>query len=104
MAAFLDLETAQGHADAARAVGERIRLAARFAVIDRLFAPQLNDAAVPQNGMLPLSASQVAKNLGPHGVSVPLGQGEIGVVGLDLGLPVFFKSLKDLFELRGTED
>ena len=54
--------------------------------------------------MLPLGGSEVAKDLGTDGVSVALGEGEVGVVGLNLGLPVCFKGFEDLLELCGAED
>jgi hypothetical protein len=99
MAAFFDLETAQGHANTSSAVGKRVSIAAGFSVVDRFFAPELNDAAVPEGGVFPLGGRQVAQDLGAYRVGVALGQGEVGVIGLYLGVPVFFKSLEDLFEL-----
>lgn len=104
MAAFFDFETTEGHANAASAAGEGVGLTAGLAVVDGLSAAELKDAAMPEGGVLPLGRCEVAKDLGANGVSVALGKGEVGVVGFDLGLPVCFESLKDLFEFRGTED
>ena len=74
-AALFDLQTAQGHAHAAGAVGQRVGLAAGAAPIDRLAAAQLDDASMPERGVLPLGASQMAQHLGAHRVRVPVGQG-----------------------------
>ena len=98
-AALLDLQPAQRHADAAGAVGQRVGLAAGPAVVDRLGSAQLLDAAVPQRGVLPLGAGQVAQHLGAHRVRVPVGQGQVGVVALHLGLPVAFQCRQNLLQL-----
>ena len=99
VAAFFDFKAAQGHADAAGAVGERVGFAAGVAVVDGLGAAQLHDAAMPQRGVLPLGAGQVAQDLGAHGVGVAVGQGLVGVVALHLRLPVALQGGQNLFQL-----
>ena len=96
--ALLDLQAAQGHAHAAGAVGQRVGLAAGLAAVDRLGSAQLHDAAVPQRGVLPLGAGQMAQHLGAHRVRVPVGQRLVGVVALHLGLPVAFQSRQNLLQ------
>ena len=103
VAAFFDLQAPERHAHAAGAVGQRIGLAAGLAAVDRLGAAQLENAAMPQSGVLPLRCGQVAQHLGADRLGVPLGQGEIGVVRLHLGLPVFFQGRQDLFQLGGAQ-
>ena len=103
VAAFFDLEPAQGHADAAGAVGQRVGLAAGIAVVDRLGTAQLHDAAMPEGGVLPLGAGQVAQDLGAHGIGVAVGQGLVGVVALHLGLPVGFEGGQNLLQLGAAE-
>ena len=97
VAAFLDFEATQGHADAAGAVGERIGLSAGIAVVLGLRPAELDDAAMPEGGVLPLGAGQVAQDLGAHRVGVAIGQGLIGVVALHLGLPIGFESAPEPF-------
>jgi len=70
VAAFLDLQAAQGHAHTAGAVGQRVGHAGGRAAIDGLGSAQLLDAAVPQRGVLPFSASQVAQHLSAHRLRV----------------------------------
>jgi hypothetical protein len=103
LAAFLDFQTAEGHADAAGAVGQRIGFAAGAAVVGGHGLAQLLNAAGPQGGVLPLCSGQVAQNLGPHRVGVPVGQGEVGVVALHLRLPVAFQGGENLFQLGAAQ-
>ena len=98
-AALLDLEAAQGHADAAGAAGQRVGLAAGVAMVNRLRSAQLHDAAMPERGVLPLGAGQVAQHLGAHRVRVAVGQGQVGVVALHLGLPVALQGRQNLLQL-----
>jgi hypothetical protein len=104
MAALFNFEAAEGHADATGAISEGVGFAAGLAFVYGLRAAELDNATVPEGGMLPLGTGEVAEDLSADGVSVAVGESEIGVVGLDLGLPVGFKGLEDLFELCGTED
>ena len=99
VAAFLNLQAAQGHADAAGAIGQRVGLAAGLAFVDGLGTAQLQDAPVPERGVLPLGGGQMAQHLGAHRVGVAVGQGQIGVVALHLGLPVAFQGRQDLLGL-----
>ena len=66
VAALLDLEAAQGHADAAGAVGQGVGLAAGVAGVDGLGTAELPDAAVPRGRRAPLGRGQVAQHLGAH--------------------------------------
>ena len=88
VAAFFDFKAAEGHADAAGAIGEGVGFAARTAVINGFGTAKFDNAAVPEGGMLPLSAGQMTEDLSANGVGVPIGKGEVGVVALHLGLPV----------------
>ena len=90
-AALLDLQAAQSHADAACAGGQRVGIAAGAAMVDRLLSAKLDDAAMPQCGVLPLGGGQVAQHLGSHRVGVAVCQGLVGVVALHLRLPVAFQ-------------
>ncbi len=101
--AFLDLQAPEGHADAAGAAGQRIGLAAGLAVVDRLGSAQLHNASVPQFGVLPLGAGQMAQHLGAHRVGIPLGHGQIGVVALHLGLPIAFQRCQNLLQLGAAQ-
>jgi hypothetical protein len=103
VAAFLDFEAAQGHADAAGAVGERVGLAAGVARVGRLISAQFHDAAMPQGGVLQLRASQVAQHLGAHRVRVAVGQGLVGVVALHFGLPVAIQGVQNLLQFRAVQ-
>ncbi len=102
-AAFLDLQTAQGHADAAGAVGQRVGFAAGVAAVDRLGSAQLLDAPMPQCGVFPLSAGQVAQYLSAHRIRVAVGQGQVGVVALHLGLPVAFQCRQNLLDFGAAQ-
>ena len=53
-----------------------------------LGATEFDDAALPQSGVLPLRAGQVAQNLGADRIAVAIGEASVGVVALHLGLPV----------------
>ena len=97
VAAFLNLQPAQGHADAAGAVGQRIGLAAGAALVDRLGAAQLLDAFGPQHGVLQLGRRQVAQHLCADRLGIAVGQRLVGVEALHLRLPVAFKRRKNLF-------
>ena len=48
--------------------------------------------------MLQLGGGQMAQNLGADRLGVALGQGQVGVVALHLGLPVAFKGGQNLFQ------
>ena len=89
--ALFDFKATQGHADSAGAVGKGVGFATGISGIDRLGTAKFDDAAVPKGGMLPLSAREVTQYLGAHGVSIPIGEGFIGVIALHLGLPVGFE-------------
>ena len=104
VAALLDFKPAQGHAHAAGAVGQRVGFAAGTAVVDRLGTTQFNNAAVPQGGVLPLGAGQMAQHLGAHRVSVAVGQGLVGMVGLDFGLPVALQGRQNLLQLGTAQN
>jgi hypothetical protein len=94
-AALFNLKAAQGHADAAGAVGQRVGLAAGLAPVDRLGPPSPRCGRAT-GGVLPLRAGQVAQHLGAHRIGVALGQGQVGVVGLHFGLPVAFQGRQNL--------
>ena len=98
--ALLDLQAAQGHADAAGAIGQRVGFAAGLAVIDRLGAAQLDNAAMPECGVLPLGSGQVAQHLSAHRVRVAVGQSQIGVVALHLCRPIAFQRRQNLLQPR----
>ena len=98
-AALLDLKAAQGHAHAAGAAGQRVGIAAGLAGVDGFRSAQLDDAAVPQSCVFPLSAGQMAQHLGADRIGVALGQGKVGMVALHLGLPVALKGCQYLFQL-----
>src|ERR1039457_227304 len=91
VAAFFYFKPAQGHADATGAVGLGIGLAAGIAGVFRLWPAEFRNAPMPQGGVFPLGASQVAQHLGANRVSVAVSQGLVGVVALHLGLPVTFQ-------------
>ena len=74
-----------------------------LAGVNRLRAAQFHDAAVPQGGVLPLGAGQMAQHLGAHRVGVALGQGQVGVVALHLGLPVAFQGRQNLLQLGAAQ-
>ena len=96
--ALLDLQPAQGHADAAGAVGQRVGLAAGVALVLGLRPAEFDDAALPESGVLPLRAGQMAQDLGAHRIGIAIGQGLVGVVALHLGLPVGLESRQHLLE------
>ncbi len=96
--ALLDLQPAQGHANTAGSAGQRMGIAARLAVVDRFGSAQLDDAPMPQRGMLPFGACQVAQNLGAHRIAVPVGQCRVGVEALHLGDPVAFERCQNLLQ------
>ncbi len=52
----------------------------------------------PELGVLEFGSGQMAQNLGAHGLCIALSQGEVGVVGLHLGVPVFFEGGQDFFK------
>ena len=87
-AALFDFEAAEGHADAAGAAGQRVRVAAGLAGVSRRRAPELLDAAGPQGGMFQLRLCQMPQYLSAHGVGIAIGQRRICVITLHLGLPV----------------
>ncbi len=103
VAAFFDFEATQGHADAAGAVGERIGFSAKVAGVLRLRATKLDDAAMPEGGVLPFGAGQVTQHLCADGVGVAIGEGFIGVVALHLGLPIGFERGQNFFQLGAAE-
>jgi hypothetical protein len=47
----------------------------------------------------PTRAGQMAQHLGAHRVGVAVGQGQVGVVALHLGLPVAFQGRQNLLQL-----
>ena len=98
MAAFFNFQAPQRHADAAGAVGKRIGLAARAAMIDRLRSAQFEDATMPKGGMLPLGSRQMAQHLGAHRIGISVSQRLIGVVALHLGLPIAFQGCQNLLQ------
>src|SRR5580704_14266233 len=67
-AALLDLETAEGHADAAGAAGQRVRIATGTAGVGRRRTTELLNAAGPQGGMLELGLREMSEHLGTHRV------------------------------------
>jgi hypothetical protein len=67
VAALFDLKAAQGHADAAGAVGERIGLAAGLAAVDRLGAASSLMRPCQRAACSHSAAGQVAQHLGAHG-------------------------------------
>ena len=75
VAAFFDFKTAQGHADAAGAVGERVGFAAGIAFVDGLGATEFDDAAMPRARVLPLGTGKVAQDLRADGIGVAIGEG-----------------------------
>ncbi len=97
MPAFFNLQAAQGHADAAGPIGQGVGFAPGIAVVLRLGPAQFHDASVPQRGVFPFSAGQVAQHLRAYRVAVALGQRLVGVVPLHFRLPVGFQGLQDLF-------
>ena len=98
VAALLDFKAAKSHANAAGAVGQRSPPRRGRAGVDRRGPAEFDNAAVPQGGVLPLRGGQVAQDLGAYRVGIALGQSQIGVVALHLGLPVAFKGRQDLFQ------
>ena len=103
VAALLNFQASQGHADAAGAVGQRVGFAAGLAVVDRLGSAQFHNATVPQRGVLPLGAGQMAQDLRAHRVRIPVGQRLVGVVALHLGLPVAFQRRQNLLQLGAAQ-
>ena len=101
--ALLDFKAAQGHADAAGAVGQRIGLAALFAAVDGLASAQLDDASVPELGVLQLGGRQMAQHLGAHRIGVAIRQRLVGVVALHLRLPAVFERLQDFVQANSTQ-
>ena len=97
VAALFDFKAAKSHADAAGAVGEGVGFAAGIAVVNGLGAAELNDAAMPERGVLPLGAGEMAQDLGADWIGVAVGEGLVGVVALHLRLPVGFESGQNLF-------
>jgi hypothetical protein len=73
VAALFDLQPAQGHAHPAGPVGQRIRLPSGAALVDRLGTAQFHDPPVPECGVFPLRAGQVAQNLRTDGIGVAVG-------------------------------
>jgi len=98
MAALLDFQAPQGHAHAAGAVGQRVRLAVGAAGVDGLRTAEFEDAAVPQSGVLPLGAGKVTQHLGANRVGVAFGKGQVGVMALHLSLPVAFQGRQNLLQ------
>ena len=96
--ALFNLQPSQRHPHAAGPVGQRIRLAAGAAVVHRLRAAQLHDPPVPQRSVFPLRAGQVPQHLRPHRVRIAVSQRLVGVVSLNLGLPVAFQSRQYLLQ------
>ncbi len=103
VAALFNFKAAQGHADAAGAIGEGVGFAAGIAVVTGLCSAELDDAAVPESGVLPLGSGEVTQHLGAHGVSIAIGEGLVGVVALHFGLPVGFEGGQNLFQLGAAE-
>jgi len=93
--AFFDLEAAKSHANAAGAVGQRIGLSARRAVICRFGTTEFDHPPLPKSSMLPFGRGEVAQNLGANRVIVAIGEGVVGVVALHFGLPVGLEGSKN---------
>ena len=98
VAAFFDFEATQCHADAAGAVGERVGFSAGIAVVYRFRSAEFNDSAMPESGVLQLSAGEVTQYLGADRIGVAIGQGLVGVVALHLGLPIGFEGGQNLLQ------
>ena len=74
-----------------------------FPCIDGLRSAKFDDATVPESGVFPLGAGEVAQNLGADRVGVAVGEGFIGVIALHLGLPVGFEGSQNFFQLGAAQ-